>query len=74
MSISFQPVLHDWWDDETDMKYVEKLVRSVVADGLLSGTCKFTHTVYIEGMSISFQPVLHDWCNVKPWDDEMTNN
>lgn len=29
------------WDDETDMKELEKCVRSVVMDGLLWGACKF---------------------------------
>ena len=28
------------WDDETDMKEMEKLVRSIEADGLLWGACK----------------------------------
>ena len=30
------------WDDETDMAEMEKLVRSIEADGLLWGACKFT--------------------------------
>lgn len=29
------------WDDETDMAKVEECVRSVEADGLLWGACKF---------------------------------
>lgn len=28
------------WDDETDMKELEKAVRQVVTDGLLWGACK----------------------------------
>ena len=32
------------WDDETDMKEMEKLVRSIEADGLLWGACKFVYT------------------------------
>ena len=28
------------WDDETDMKVVEKSVRSIVKDGLVWGACK----------------------------------
>ena len=28
------------WDDETDMKKVEQLVRTVSTDGLLWGACK----------------------------------
>ena len=28
------------WDDETDMKELEKCVRSVACDGLLWGACK----------------------------------
>ncbi len=29
------------WDDETDMKELEKAVRQVVMDGLVWGACKF---------------------------------
>jgi hypothetical protein len=29
------------WDDETDMKLMEKAVRAVGADGLLWGACKY---------------------------------
>jgi len=29
------------WDDETDMKEMEKQVRSIVMDGLIWGACKF---------------------------------
>lgn len=29
------------WDDETDMKDLEKAVRAVTTDGLLWGACKF---------------------------------
>lgn len=28
------------WDDETDMKDIEKLVRAVEADGLVWGACE----------------------------------
>jgi len=28
------------WDDETDMKELEKAVRQVATDGLLWGACK----------------------------------
>lgn len=28
------------WDDETDMKELEKAVREVATDGLLWGACK----------------------------------
>ena len=28
------------WDDETDMAEIERLVRSIEADGLLWGSCK----------------------------------
>lgn len=30
------------WDDETDMKEMERLVRSIEMDGLVWGACKFT--------------------------------
>lgn len=29
------------WDDETDMKEMEKAVRKIETDGLLWGACKF---------------------------------
>ena len=29
------------WDDETDMQKMEEYVRSIQADGLLWGACKF---------------------------------
>ena len=29
------------WDDETDMAEIEKNVRSIEADGLVWGACKF---------------------------------
>lgn len=34
------------WDDETDMKEMEKLVRSVEADGLLWGAAKLVPLAY----------------------------
>ncbi|XP_041361165.1 elongation factor 1-delta-like [Gigantopelta aegis] len=34
------------WDDETDMKHVEKLVRAIKADGLLWGTSKLVPLAY----------------------------
>jgi hypothetical protein len=33
------------WDDETDMKELEKCVRNVQTDGLVWGVCKCTHFV-----------------------------
>lgn len=36
------------WDDETDMKELEKAVRQVVTDGLLWGACKlFLYSVIL---------------------------
>lgn len=35
------------WDDETDMKELEKCVRSVTCDGLLWGACKYTISITI---------------------------
>lgn len=29
------------WDDETNMKEVEELVRSIIMDGLLWGACTY---------------------------------
>jgi translation elongation factor EF-1beta len=29
------------WDDETDMKEMEKVVRGIEKDGLLWGACKY---------------------------------
>lgn len=29
------------WDDETDMKAMEKQVRTIVVEGLVWGACKF---------------------------------
>jgi len=42
------------WDDETDMKELEKCVRSVVMDGLLWGTSKLVPVGYgIKKLQIS---------------------
>lgn len=38
------------WDDETDMKNLEKAVRAVTTDGLVWGACKY---------------LLRDFINVK---------
>lgn len=29
------------WDDETDMKELEKQVRTIIMDGLVWGACKY---------------------------------
>lgn len=35
------------WDDETDMKELEKAVRKVATDGLLWGACKLIIFIYL---------------------------
>lgn len=35
------------WDDETDMKEMEKAVRAIVMDGLVWGACKWHFFKYI---------------------------
>jgi len=35
------------WDDETDMKELEKAVRQVSTDGLLWGACKLNIYIFI---------------------------
>lgn len=35
------------WDDETDMKEMEKHVRSIVMDGLVWGACKYPDLLII---------------------------
>ncbi len=42
------------WDDETDVKEIEKHVREIVADGLLWGASKFVPVAYgIKKLQIS---------------------
>jgi translation elongation factor EF-1beta len=31
------------WDDETDMKEMEAIVRTITMDGLLWGACEYHH-------------------------------
>jgi len=47
------------WDDETDMKELEKAVRSIVMDGLLWGTSKLVPVGY-GIMKLQIATVVHD--------------
>jgi len=46
------------WDDETDMAKIEECVRSIVADGLLWGACKYNIVLLSSSSSIPLQIIV----------------
>lgn len=45
------------WDDETDLQAMEKSVRSIEADGLIWGQCKFTRLTCV-AFAFDFDSIL----------------
>lgn len=52
------------WDDETDMKELEKAVRQVTTDGLLWGACEFLFFVTLSYALIVYPLFYYTYCYI----------